>query len=113
MRVSLYFFFFMHQDKPVGLESQVLGIQLNLSSKMSNGLGCQLHALGACALQVRSLFLTRLCGRLQVVSMSEAVTALQAENSCLRTRLDDLAKRLGAVEDYSGDDEAQNMPLRR
>lgn len=46
-------------------------------------------------------------------SMPEAVKALQAENSRLRTRLDDIAKRLGAVEDYSGDDEAQNMPLRR
>ncbi len=49
----------------------------------------------------------------RVVSMPQAVTALHAENSVLRTRLDDLAKRLGAVEDYSGDDEAQNMPLRR
>ncbi|BDA41288.1 hypothetical protein COCOBI_02-0680 [Coccomyxa sp. Obi] len=43
----------------------------------------------------------------------DAFIALQAENSRLRTRLDDIAKRLGAVEDYSGDDEAQNMPLRR
>ncbi|BDA41287.1 hypothetical protein COCOBI_02-0670 [Coccomyxa sp. Obi] len=46
-------------------------------------------------------------------SMPEAITALQAENSRLRTRLDDIAKRLGAVEDCSGDDEAQHRPLRR
>jgi hypothetical protein len=31
----------------------------------------------------------------------------------LRSKFDDLAKRMGAVEDFTGDDESQNQLLRR
>lgn len=46
-------------------------------------------------------------------ALLHAVELLQAEKEGLRAKVDDLAKRLSAVEDYSVDDEAQNMLLRR
>lgn len=46
-------------------------------------------------------------------SLSDHFAVLVAEREQLRVKVDDLAKRLSAVEDYSGDDSANNVLLRR
>ncbi len=46
-------------------------------------------------------------------SMAQMLQAVLAEREQLRCKVDDLAKRLSAVEDYSGDDSAHNVLLRR
>jgi hypothetical protein len=49
----------------------------------------------------------------EVPAGEDALPELPEWRAALHTKLDDLAKRIGAVEDFTGDDECQNQLLRR